>query len=152
MKRIPIGLAALVVVCGAVALPSFAGNRERGRTIDLTGVMTSDRVVVDVKPAGYSAGDIGYVVGKLSEKGKPTGRYHGVCFTIANNSSQCSFTVGLPDGQLVLQASYGPGFNTGSTALEPVVGGTGAYEGARGVVHDTEVDNTHLRIRVELLP
>lgn len=153
MKRNLLGLAALTLVTCAAAIPSLAsGSANDGRTIDLTGVMTATKVVVDVKPAGYSAGDIGYVSGKLLELGKPVGRYHGVCFNISAGSSQCSFTAGLPGGQLLLEASYGPGFNTGKTALEPITGGTGVYTGARGVVRDTEVGNTGLRMHVELLP
>jgi hypothetical protein len=152
MNRNLLLLAAVAIACAA-AIPSLASGRiSDGRTIDLTGVMTDSRVVVDVKPAGYSAGDIGYVSGKLFEKGKPVGRYHGVCFNISAGSSQCSFTAGLPGGQLLLAASYGPGFNTGKTALEPITGGTGAYTGARGVVRDTEVGNTGLRMHIELLP
>jgi hypothetical protein len=92
------------------------------------------------------------VSGRLFEKGKPVGRYHGVCFSISANSSQCSFTAGLPGGQLLLAASYGPGFNTGKTALEPITGGTGAYTGARGGVRDTEVGSTGLRMHIDLLP
>jgi hypothetical protein len=153
MKRSLIGLALLALVSAVVAIPSIAsGAGSSGRTMDLAGVMTSYGVAVDVKPAGESAGDIGYVIGKLSRNGQPFGRYHGVCFTLARGTSHCTFTAGLPDGQLLLEASYGPGFNEGSTALESIIGGTGAYKGARGQVRDTEVGNTGLRMHIELLP
>jgi len=153
MKRSLLGLAVLALVAAVVAFPSLASdNGNSGRTLDLSGVMTSYGVAVDAKPVGESAGDIGYVVGKLFQKGKPFGRYHGVCFTIARNTSHCTFTAGLPDGQLLLEASYGPGFNVGSSAIESITGGTGAYKGARGQVRDTEVGNTGLRMQIELLP
>jgi hypothetical protein len=153
MKRNLLGLAALALVACAVAIPSLAsGSASDGRTIDVTGLVTGTKVAVDVKPAGDSPGDIGYESGKLFEKGKPVGRFHGVCFNISAGSSQCSFTAGLPGGQLMIAASYGAGYNTGSTALEPITGGSGAYAGARGVVRDTEVGNTGLRMHIELLP
>jgi hypothetical protein len=153
MKRNLLALAALALVVCAAVIPSLAsGSANAGRTIDLTGVMTSNTVVVDVKPVGYSAGDIGYVSGRLSEKGKLVGRHQGVCFDISADSSQCSFTAGLPRGQLLLAASYGPGYNTGKTALESITGGTGAFTGARGVAQDTEVGKTGLRMHIELLP
>ena len=153
MKRNLLGLAAFALIACAVAIPSLAsGSGSHGRTIDLTGVMTAARIAVDVKPAGDSVGDIGYVYGKLFEKGKPVGRYHGVCFNISAGSSQCSFTAGLPGGQLMLAGSYGPGYNTGNIALEPIIGGSGVYAGARGVARDTEVGNTGLRMHIELLP
>jgi hypothetical protein len=73
----------------------------------------------------------------------PTSRTHA--------SSQCSFTLGLPDGQILIQAAYGPGFNTGAVAREAIVGGTGAYAGARGQGRDRELSNTNLAFHLELI-
>jgi hypothetical protein len=109
-------------------------------------------VTLDVKPTGDSPGDIGYVAGKLSKDGRPFGRFHGVCFVFAKGTSHCSYTLGLPDGQLMLEASYGPGFNTSATVLESIVGGTSAYDGARGQGRDAEVGRNGLRFHLELLP
>jgi hypothetical protein len=153
MKRNLLGLIVLALVAAIAAIPSLAsGGDSKGRVIDLSGVTTSMGVALDAKPAGDSSGDIGYVAGKLSKNGRPFGRFHGVCFVIAKGTSHCTFTAGLPDGQLMLESSYGPGFNTGATALEAVVGGTGAYAGARGEVHDSEVGKDGLRLHIELLP
>lgn len=153
MKRTLLGLILLALVAAVAAIPSLAsGGDSKGRTIDLTGVTTSMGVALDAKPAGDSPGDIGYVAGKLSRNGRPFGRFHGICFVIAKGTSHCTFTAGLPDGQLMLEASYGPGFNTGATALESIVGGTGAYVGARGQGHDSEIGKNGLRLHLELLP
>jgi hypothetical protein len=153
MKRTLLGLIVPALVAAAVAIPSLAsGSGNKGRVIDLTGVTTSMGVALDVKPKGDSPGDIGYVAGKLSKNGRPFGRYHGICFVIAKGTSHCTFTAGLPDGQLMLESSYGPGFNTGATVLESIVGGTGAYEGARGQGRDSEVGQNGLRFHLELLP
>jgi hypothetical protein len=53
----------------------------------------------------------------------------------AGFSSQCSFTLGLPDGQILIQAAYGPGFNTG----------------ARGQGRDRELSNSKLAFHLELI-
>lgn len=152
MRKTLIGLAGLTLVCGAIAVPTLASSTVAGRTMTLTGVVTSFRPVLDAKPTGQSAGDIATVTGNLLRSGKAYGRYHGVCTQISKSTSQCAFTLGLPDGQILIQSSYGPGFNTGNTAREPIIGGSGAYKGARGQDIGTETDNTHATFRLELLP
>ena len=42
-------------------------------------------------------------------------------------------------------------FNTGSVALEAVVGGTGSYVGARGQGRDREVTSTELAVHLRLI-
>jgi hypothetical protein len=42
--------------------------------------------------------------------------------------------------------------NVGNTAHEAIVGGTGAYEGARGQADDREVSATKLELKLHLLP
>jgi hypothetical protein len=79
------------------------------------------------------------------------GRFQGVCTALPRSSQQCSFTVGLPGGQIVVEAGYGPGFNVGSTALEAVIGGTGRYVGARGQGRDRELGSSKLAFHLELL-
>ncbi len=152
MYRPLIGLAGLALVCGATAIPSLASSTRAGQTLSLTGVVTSIRPVVDAKPTGQSPGDVAAITGKLFQKGKPSGRYHGVCIQITKTASQCSFTLGLPEGQILIQSSYGPGFNTGNTAREPIIGGSGAYKGARGQSIGTETDDTHITFHLQLLP
>ena len=88
-----------------------------------------------------SPGDLGYVTGKFFKAGKPFGRYTGVCAQLNGGNQQCTFVLGLPDGQIVSTAGYGPGMNVGNTAREAIVGGTGAYEGAHGQGDDRETGN-----------
>ena len=119
-------------------------------TLDFTGTVTGFHVALDAKPSGQSAGDIGYELGTLSARGKRIGRFQGVCTQLPHASSQCSFTLGLPDGQILIQAAYGPGFNIGTVAREAVIGGTGAYAGSRGQGRDRELSNTKLAFHLEL--
>jgi hypothetical protein len=149
MKRLLLALVSLALVASAVAVASTAASG--GKTLDLTGTVTAFHVALDAKPTGQSAGDIGYEIGNLHAHGKPIGRFQGVCTQLPHASSQCSFTLGLPDGQILIQAAYGPGFNTGAVASEAIVGGTGAYAGARGQGRDRELSNTKLAFHLELI-
>ena len=148
MKRLLLALVSLALVASAVGLASTAASGSK--TLDLTGSVTAFHVALDAKPAGQSAGDIGYEIGTLATQGKRIGRFQGVCTQLPQASSQCTFTLGLPDGQILIQAAYGPGFNTGAVAREAIVGGTGAYAGIRGQGRDRELSNTKLAFHLEL--
>jgi hypothetical protein len=149
MKRLLLALVSLALVASAVAVASTAASG--GKTLDLTGTVTAFHIALDAKPTGQSAGDIGYETGNLLAHGKPIGRFQGVCTQLPRASSQCSFALGLPDGQILIQAAYGPGFNAGAVAREAIVGGTGAYAGARGQGRDRELSNTKLAFHLELI-
>jgi hypothetical protein len=150
MTRALAALAAIVLAASAAAVTSTAASGG-SETLDLTGTVTGFHVALDAKPAGDSAGDIGYEVGTLFERGKRVGRFQGVCTQLPHASSQCSFTLGLPGGQILLQAAYGAGFNTGDVAREAVVGGTGAYARSRGEGRDRELGSTRIAFHLELV-
>jgi hypothetical protein len=146
-------LIVLVALAFAAATVGIAGTAASGATtttLDLTGTITSFHVALDAKPAGQSPGDIGYLVGNLFKDGKPYGRFQGVCTQFPHSGSQCSFSLGLPAGQILLQSAYGAGFNTGSVAREAINGGTGAFASARGQGIDREVTDTRLALHLEL--
>jgi hypothetical protein len=148
--RIAIVVAAFVASASLVAVTNTAASSS-GKTLDLTGTVTGFHVALDAKPTGHSAGDIGYETGKLFAHGKPVGRFQGVCTQLPQASSQCSFTLGLSAGQILVQAGYGPNFNTGAVAREAIIGGTGPYSGARGQGLDRELSNTKLAFHLELI-
>jgi hypothetical protein len=143
MKRLVL-LVSVLVACSVAAVTTIGAAAGQPATpLDLTSTMTSFRLAVGAKPAGAkpagpSAGDLGYVTGKLFKGGKPFGRYTGVCAQLNGGNQQCTFVLGLPNGQIISTAGYGPGMNVGNTAREAIVGGTGAYEGARGQGDDRE--------------
>jgi hypothetical protein len=142
-------LISLAAVGSTVAVANSAAG-SGNKTVDLAGTVTGFHVALDAKPKGQSAGDIGYEIGTLAAHGKRIGRFQGVCTQLPHASSQCSFTLGLPDGQILLQAAYGPGYNNGKVAREAIVGGTGAYAAARGQGLDRELSNTKLAFHLEL--
>jgi hypothetical protein len=146
-------LIVIVVVALAAAGVAASSNASggRGTTLDLTGTITGFHVALDAKPTGESPGDIGYETGILYEHAKRVGRFQGVCTTLPQSSQQCSFILGLPGGQIVIESGYGPSFNTGSVALEAIVGGTGAYVGARGEGRDRELGTKKLAFQLELI-
>ncbi|HZU76294.1 MAG TPA: hypothetical protein VFA70_05985 [Dehalococcoidia bacterium] len=149
MNRIVLLVSIIVAVAAAAAAATIgtAATGQPASTLDLTSTMTSFRLAVGAKPAGAkpahpSAGDLGYITGKLFKGGRAFGRYTGVCAQLHGGNQQCTFVLGLPDGQIISTAGYGPGMNTGNTAQEAIVGGSGAYEGVRGQGDDRENGNT----------
>lgn len=88
---------------------------------------------VDQAPEGDSPGDYGVLMGELSNGDKKVGQYQGFCVNITDPSnSQCTFTLVLPDGQIVLSPAYGDFNGDDGRATEPITGGTGDYADARG--------------------
>ena len=112
MKR-PLLVLTSTLACTAVLGVAISSAAPARRTIHLTATMTSFTSAVDAKPTGPSAGDLGYVGGRLYRGGKLAGRYSGVCAQLPAGIQQCTFILGLPDGQIVLAAGYGPAMNTG---------------------------------------
>ena len=150
MKLRLIAVAVLALAATTVGVSGHAARRSTS-ILDLTGTITAFHIALDARPVGQSPGDIGYETGTLSERGKRIGRFQGVCTTLPHSSQQCSFTLGLPGGQILVEAGYGPSFNTGAVALEAIVGGTGTYAGARGEGRDREIGNTSLAFHLELM-
>ena len=141
-----VAVLAVAAIVGVTGTAASSGST----TIDLAGTVTGFHVSLDAKPAGQSAGDIGYESGDLFAHGKQVGRFQGVCTQLPQSSSQCSFTLGLAGGQILIEASYGPGFNTGTVAREAIIGGTGAYADARGQGLDRELSATKFAFHLEL--
>jgi hypothetical protein len=89
---------------------------------------------------------MGVLAGTLSEHGKHVGRYQGYCVQIdGNGHSQCTFTLALPAGQVVIETGYGAGVNGNKTTHEPIVGGTGTYSTARGFAVGQETGRTTIK-------
>jgi hypothetical protein len=143
-------LSALGLACVAAAVAGLARGDSAGRTLDLKGTITSFRLAAGHKPS--APGALGYVSGALARSGKPAGRFTGVCSQVDATHQQCTFVLGLPEGQLIATSGYGPGLNVGAIAHEAIVGGTGAYAGARGQGDDREVGSRGLVLHLRLLP
>lgn len=136
MKRI---LAPLVVAAAAIAIAvaaSSGASASRGEvtTLHLT-FQSSFNQTFEQPPKGESAGDLSVFGGSLRSGGKAAGKFQAECVHVSSNHSQCSLTGALPGGQIAAVPAYGKGFSgTEPVSRYPIVGGTGAYQSARGYI------------------
>lgn len=122
------------------------------RTIQLIEKKTAFKLV-DNGRKGESAGDLGLLSGDLLGRDrKKLGRFEGTCvvFKPSVGQTQCTFTLSLADGQIITQAGYGPGFNGNKVVHEAVVGGTRAYQDARGEAISQETGRTTGKLAIQL--
>lgn len=81
--------------------------------------------------------------------GSDTGTDRGVCTFIGKEAALCTVQVQLSKGTLSAQGMLGPRSHNAQVA---VVGGTGAFDGARGTASVTDLSANRSRIVVTLLP
>lgn len=147
MRRIiATALVGLAAAAGGIGLTT-ASNAAAGTTETLTliGHLKSQHIVDNGKK-GDSAGDVGTLSGTLSRDGKSVGRYLGVCTQLnARGRSVCQFVFALPHGQLEIQSGYGAGVNGNRVVRDAIIGGTGAYAGARGDAAGQETGRTTIK-------
>jgi allene oxide cyclase len=118
---------ALTAALAVFQVPAFAGQH-------MQFIDTDETLVAHVGPKGDAPGDIMTFKGVLThvDGKKQVGSEQGFCIRIApaDKSWECSFTVILADGQI---AVTGPFVDSGDSKMT-VVGGTGAYVGAKGTL------------------
>ena len=144
-RRVAVATAAAAVVTSLTfwAVRSSAQDGKGNVTLDLR--QTAEHVV-DQAPPGDSAGDTAVLTGDLLRDGKKAGQYQGYCVYITSGAnSQCTFTLALPDGQLVLATGYGTFNGETPPSRDPIVGGSGAYSKARGYAEGRENDQGGIR-------
>jgi hypothetical protein len=132
MKRTALIVMALAGV-GAVALTSAASGGRQPAAVTLHAHSKVEHAqVVDNAPQGRSAGDVLVFTEQLLDtRGRNIGSDAATCTYLFDQRSQCTGTYVLPGGQLMVQLIQpGP---TGTYA-QAIVGGTGRYARARGVV------------------
>jgi hypothetical protein len=151
----------LIMLAGAAAfLTGCAGSS--GRTITLIergGQFTN----IDNAPKGnrvtrlISIGDLSAgTVRLVSESGKPAGVLQLVCVaTVAgtdlSSRFQCTGSVKLARGTIAVSAAAGLSSDASAKQIA-VVGGTGAYEGARGTMTSSAQPNGASKDIIHLLP
>jgi len=129
---------------GAVASSGAASS-----TISLRAHFTQASLV-DVDPAGFSAGDQQVVVGTLSRDGKIVGRFGFVCEFLTTGDKaqeQCEGTGRLARGTITVDG-YSRMDQTDHTWA--VGGGTGAYHSATGqaLIHDLNDTTSDVTIQL----
>jgi hypothetical protein len=149
MKRTALIVMALAGV-GAVALTSAASGGRQPAAVTLHAHSKVEHAqVVDNAPQGRSAGDVLVFTEQLLDtRGRKIGSDAATCTYLFDQRSQCTGTYVLSGGQLMVQLIQpGP---TG-TYTQAIVGGTGRYARARGVVvvdQQSSGDRFTFRIRL----
>jgi hypothetical protein len=87
---------------------------------------------------------------KLTRNGTPYGHDAVHCTVVTVNDLICMAAWMLPDGQIT--AAGDGGATTGTRKAIPVIGGTGAYDGARGDVVITNTSGSTSTVVIHLLP
>jgi hypothetical protein len=137
VKRMILTAVAVAAVTAAATGVGTAAGTAGGKTP--SGVTTLklkskvDRVsAVDNPPAGRSAGDVVVFTEKLFDaRGKQVGTDAATCTALFDQRALCNGVYILAKGQVMVQlVQPGP---TG-TYSQAIVGGSGAYSGARGTV------------------
>ena len=149
MKRFGIALA--VVALAAMGLAAATGSAATSDTLQLSAKLTTTKRL-DAAPKGYSPGDRSLAAGTLvdTETNKKAGRILLDCVDMPAGTGECVLTFALPTGHLAVLASYGKGFSGGSSAHDPIVGGTGAYATARGYTDEIETGEGKMRFTLHL--
>ena len=143
-----VGTAAVISLAAACGPQSNAQDRKDAMTLDLR--QTTEHVV-DQAPKGDSAGDTAVLAGDVMRDGQKAGDYQGYCVYITSGAnSQCMFSLGLPDGQLVLAVGYGKFNGETPPSRDPIVGGSGAYSTARGYAEGGESPGGGIRYVLHL--
>ena len=135
-----------LVVTAAVALAVGAGlaaakpeQRAQARTLTVV-IKNRDYRVVDLAPAGESIGDLRVGNAELwnRRETRRIGSFHILCaLTQRGEQAQlttCDFTFRLSGGEITTQGVNRRASISAPAAadVEPIVGGTGRYAGARG--------------------
>jgi hypothetical protein len=126
-------LLALVLLPAAVVTATASGTPSRDSSVLHFYENAGQRVFVDNAPKGRnpSVGDVFiYTNPVFTRHGGRVGSDHRVCTVVGPLVFACGGTLQLPNGQLMLQ-SLGA---AAAGASEAVVGGTGAFVGARGLL------------------
>ena len=136
MRRLTLRIGA-GVAASATALVLAVGGSAQGptpKTIQLVESTPSKFTEVRNPPKGLSQGDAAVYRAKLTDtSGQAAGTYHSHCLiTKAGNRpvALCTDSFFLRDGRITAVG----GVNLDRNQLLPVVGGTGAYEGAQGTL------------------
>ena len=139
---------AVAAVCGAIAATAVlatAGSAQTSPT-SLHLVAKSQKKVGFFPKRRPHQGDRFGFGDKIS--GDDTGIDRGVC-TFIGGRSLCNVQAQLSKGTLSLQGFIGQRLHNSPIA---VMGGTGAYNGARGTAFVTNVNNSTTDINVTLVP
>jgi hypothetical protein len=138
-----VALAATLSAGIAIADTAYSASPAAQRTIKLDATITS------AKRSGRSALASGELRSPTTHN--KVGSYLLDCVNIPPHNGECNITFALRDGHIAILASYGRGFSGNTTATDPIVGGTGAYQTARGFDNEIEAGENTMRFTLHLV-
>jgi hypothetical protein len=143
-KLIP--LAALLALALAALGGTFA-SASGSQSLSFVAVENpKSEVYVDVGKKGDSPGDGVYFSERLLANGKPAGRTEITCAFYSDRAGRCFGTIKLAGGTI----EAGGTDLAGKSFAVAVLGGTGTYANAAGVVRITELGPKRSRYEVQL--
>jgi len=153
MKKVILTAATFAAAAASLVLAGSGSASSTGRTLELVGVQQQF-----LAPPAPHVGDrllfTSTTYNRIAQFGKPAGarvgRATGVCTVTSDGEPaavQCVFTAHVPDGQIVAMGEGDPGRHVSRWAI---VGGIGAYAGARGTLVVTNVSPTKSLVEVHL--
>ena len=116
----------------AAALASGAACGDKAKEFKLV----SEQTVTNESESGLTFKET------LRDGDTVVGHDAGKC-TFAGDKADCRITVTLDDGTLRVHGPLVPGAKHQKT---PIVGGTGKYDGARGYIRSTTLDDSHFEL------
>ena len=145
-KLLPV--AVLAVLAFAIGSGTLASASSSATTLTFIAVdIPKSELHVDGGAKGEGPGDTMFFRETLRRGAKPAGSTEVMCSFLSRNLGRCSGTLRIAGG--TLEASAGIRFD-GRFSL-PIVGGTGTYAGARGVLTVIAVDEKRSRYEIELV-
>ena len=149
MKRSSVLLTAALLAGAAGAAISSSGSAQAPTLRTLTFTEQNAKEYATRYNDKYFSPDDSYVfTAKLKDAaGNGAGRASGACSAIGRNSTECQGTLFLKAGKIFVSG----GATAGAKTVIGVVGGTGAYIGARGTLTTVDRKSGDL-LTVTLLP
>jgi len=148
-------LAALLIAPG-VAFAQESDDTSSGTTsmVIIEHIAPEEQTMIDLGEEGESQGDIIAFTGSLLDtEGEESGKSSGFCITtdVEEKLSECVWTYHFADGSITV-AGTEPDLGADTEIHMPIVGGTGDYTGARGVIHEQHnADLTIFTTTIEII-
>jgi hypothetical protein len=157
----PVGAAAVLAAVLAATGSAQAPGERTFKLVEAEGSAAFGDVAPrsdDDRSPRFSGGDQKVFTSRVfDQSGRRVGRgdYHCIAVhgarTFAQVRFQCTGTVTLRDGTIAMSVAYGGNQREEDVALA-VIGGTGAYEGARGQISARNLPSERLESTFHLLP
>jgi hypothetical protein len=139
-----------LILAAAVTLSATASGpaqEAKSQTLRLLAVETGKEHYIDLGERGDSVGDIVMFKEILRARGRVAGHTEIHCTFAGPDSARCNGTIFLGNGKI----EAGGAIHFRKVTRLPILGGTGAYAGARGQLEFTEAGNTRSRYFVRLV-